>query len=133
MYDNYHFPLGADTPSAPWNERTPPEKEFEVTCSQSLSKTVPVYTDNYIPVTEKEFDGENYIYEQYADTECTDWKEEYHDNGHHTPLQLIELFGKYLQDELEGTQNTIKSRPFLKSLMEECADWIEDECEYVEN
>ena len=49
MYDNYHYPLGADTPDAPWNQEEVPDEDFEITCSQSLSKTVTVTTNNYIP------------------------------------------------------------------------------------
>ena len=36
---------------APWNESETPMKKFEVTCSQSLSKTVLVMTDNYVSDT----------------------------------------------------------------------------------
>lgn len=108
-------------------------REFEMTCSQTLSKNVTVTSIDYTPVIEKEYDGEGVVTECHYDTSNINWEEEYHDNDHYTPLQLIELFGKHLQDELEGTQNIKKSRPFLKYLMEECSNWIEDECEYLEN
>ena len=49
MLSNYPDGLSDSTVGAPWNEESIPEKEFEVTCSQSLSKTVTVWTDNYIP------------------------------------------------------------------------------------
>ena len=118
---------------APWNQVDPPEKEFEVTCSQTLSKNVTVVTDNYIPVDYTDWDDMGGFHEHYDDTSNVNWKEEYHDNDYHTPLQLIELFGKYLKDELDGTQAIKRSESYLKSLMEECNNWIEDECEIFEN
>ena len=42
MYDNYNYPLGADNPDAPWNQKENPEREIEVTVSVTLSKTIKV-------------------------------------------------------------------------------------------
>ena len=50
--DNYHYPLGADTEEAPWNQKDIPEKEFDVTCTICISKTVPCFTNDYIPGAE---------------------------------------------------------------------------------
>lgn len=43
--DNY--PIGADTPDAPWNQVENPEKEVEVTISITLSKTVKIKVRDY--------------------------------------------------------------------------------------
>ena len=47
MYNNWDYPAGADTPDAPWNEKDPPEKLFNITVSCSLSKDVDVTSIDY--------------------------------------------------------------------------------------
>ena len=44
---NYPPGVSDSTWDAPWNQSDPEEEEFEVTCSQSLSRTATVWTDNY--------------------------------------------------------------------------------------
>jgi hypothetical protein len=68
MYDNYHYPAGADNEMAPWNEPVIPKKEFDVLVSQTLSRDTSIYTNDYCP----EFDEETG--QTDANTECTDWK-----------------------------------------------------------
>jgi hypothetical protein len=143
MYNNYDYPMGADTPDAPWNEPIVPEKEFDVTCSQSLSKTVIVTTNNYIPGAEgvdyEPDDEGGYCavgWHDPDDTSDTDWEEEY-SNEHYTPLQLINLFKRHLSDELNVILNSPEEKSnkekFLRHLIDECSDWTEDETEYVED
>lgn len=45
--DNYNYPVGSDTPNAPWNQVDLPEREIEVTISVTLSKTVKIKVDDY--------------------------------------------------------------------------------------
>lgn len=55
--DNY--PIGADTPDAPWNQVENPEREVEVTISITLSKTVKIKVKDYEIVNSgKDEDGE---------------------------------------------------------------------------
>lgn len=55
--DNY--PIGADTPDAPWNQVENPEREVEVTISITLSKTVKIKVNDYkIVDSGKDEDGE---------------------------------------------------------------------------
>lgn len=121
MYDNYNYPPGADTPDAPWNQVENPEEEFEVTISQTLSKTVTVYTSNY----NLEVDCDEEGCYRNCDTSDTDWKEVYEED-HHTPLQLI----GFLKRLLEGNEPISDS--LKKQLIEECDDWCEDELVFVE-
>ena len=59
MYDNYNYPLGADNPDAPWNQKENPEREIEVTVSVTLSKTVKIKVSDYeITDSGKDEDGE---------------------------------------------------------------------------
>lgn len=137
MYDNYNYPAGADNPDAPWNESVVPEKDFDVTCSQTLSKTVTVTTDNYIPgasgVDYEPDDEGGYCacgWHDPDDTSDTNWAEEYHGNDYHTPLQLLGLFKEFLEQQL-ANGIVFKSPKYTEALIEECSNWTEDETEFV--
>lgn len=139
MYNNYDYPCGADNEMAPWNEPIVPEKDFEVTCSQSLSKTVTITTDNYIPGAsgvDYESDDEGGCcavgWHDPDDTSDTNWADEYHNNDYHTPLQLIELFKQYLENEL-NRMTEVKNEKWIKHLIEECSGWTEDATEIMED
>ena len=142
MYDNYNYPAGADTSDAPWNQSDVPEKEFDVTCSQSLSKTVIVITDDYVPGAEGvdyESDDEGgchaFSWQDPDDTSDTNWAKEYSGNNHLTPLQLIETFKEFLEKQLNETNYATpegkKECNKLQHLIEECTGWIEDDYEFV--
>lgn len=147
MLSNY--PPGAEyDPSAPWNQSEIPEKDFEVTCSQCLSRTATVWTNNYIPGAsgvdyEPDDEGGYYASGWHEDdnTSDTDWSEEYDSNGYKTPLQLIQMLKGYLQKDLEKWEEENKKEPhrwaetqvgILKGLIEECDCWTEDETEFIE-
>jgi len=138
MLSNYPPGLSDSTPGCPWSEPEIPEKEFDVTCCQTLSKTVTVVTNNYIPGAsgvDYEYDPEGSVavgWHDPDDTSDTNWADEYHDNEHYTPLQLIELFKKHLENELIR-MGEVKNERWIKHLIEECSDWTEDETEYVED
>ena len=138
MLSNY--PPGAEhDPNAPYNQEEVPEKEFDVTCSQSLSKTVTVWTNNYIPGAsgvdyEPDDEGGYYAsgWHDPDDTSDTNWGDEYHDNDHYTPLQLIELFKNHLENELSNSELPNNRINKYKHLIEECSNWVEDDTEYAE-
>ena len=136
---DYYAPGSYNDPAAPWNQVDIPEEEFEVTCSQCLSKTASVWTNNYIPGAsgvDYEPDDEGGCYASTwhddPDTSDTNWAEEYHDNDHYTPIQLIELFKQCLEENLKNGL-VFKTPGVTKRLIEECEGWTEDETEYVEN
>ena len=144
MYNNYDYPAGSDNERAPWNEVEVPEKDFEVTCSQSLSRTVTVTTNNYIPGAsgvDYEDDGEGGVsacgWQDPDDTSNTDWGKEYDEGGHYTPLQLIQMYKETLEEQLkswEGIEDTRIGRAQIEKiehLIEECESWTEDETEYI--
>ena len=135
---NYPLMSQSEWNSAPWNQSDIPEREFELTISQTLSKTVTVFTDDYVPGAsgvDYEPDGEGGYcsvgYQDPDDTSDTHWSEVYHENDYHTPEQLIGLFKRYLEAELGGKQDIPKSPSYLKHLIKECEDWCEDDIEYV--
>ena len=51
MYNNYDYPCGADTPDAPYNQTTPPERDFDILVCTSLSKSTYITTDKYCKIT----------------------------------------------------------------------------------
>lgn len=126
-----YYPMGADTPEAPWNQVGQEEKQFNLTVSQTLSKTVSVLTEDYVPIhTLEPWNGIN---ETSIDTSDTNWSDVYAENDYHTPQQLILLFKRYLQDELNHTDIAIKNPEHLKYLIEECDNWIVDEEEFIQD
>ena len=126
MYDNYNYPAGADNPSAPWNEPVIPEQEFEIHITQTLSKNAIVSTDDYIPETDDET-GEISV-----DTTDTNWLEEY-EKDHFTPLQLIAFLKRYLEEELSHDGSVSKNPLYIKYLISECDNWVNEETEIEEN
>jgi hypothetical protein len=139
MLSNYPDGLSDFTPGTPWNEPDVPEKEFDVTCTQTLSRTVSVLTSNYVPGAsgvdyEPDDEGGYYAsgWHDPDDTSDTNWADEYHDNDYLTPLQLIEIFKQYLENDL-NRMGEVKNERWIKHLIEECSNWTEDETEYVED
>ena len=65
-YNNY--PMGADTPDAPWNQVEPEPRKIEVTVSITLSKTVEVEVTDY--TAEEDYDEDGYNGINYDYSEC---------------------------------------------------------------
>lgn len=97
------------------------EKEFNVLCSQTLSKIVPCFTNDYV------------IDKNIINTSETSWGDVYAENDYRTPIQLINLFKNYLSNELTGTPPVSKAPSFLENLMIDCDKWIEDETIIMED
>ena len=66
--NNYNYPMGADTPDAPWNQVDPEPREIEVTVSITLSKTVKVEVTDY--TAEEDYDEDGYNGINYDYSEC---------------------------------------------------------------
>lgn len=128
MIESGYYPPGAEfDPNAPYNQHENPEEEFEVTISQTLSKTVTVYTSDYLLEIDEDEDG-GY---RNVDTSETDWKDVY-ESDHHTPKQLIGILKRILETHMkEGCVSL--SDNLAKRLIEECNDWCVDDYEIVEN
>ena len=149
--DNYNYPVGSDTPDAPWNQCDTPELTFEVTISQSLSRTTKVTTNDYVEgeVSEDaDHDDEGNWFTTFTqgppDTSDTDWRGAY-SNEHSTPLELIAELKKSKEREARHLEAQIliatddETKRTLKKLLRraqysisECDGWIEDDCEIVE-
>ena len=97
------------------------EKEFNVLCSQTLSRTVSCITNDYV------------IDKNLINTSETSWSDVYAENDYRTPIQLINLFKNYLSNELTGNPSVSKAPSFLEHLMRDCDKWIEDETIIMED
>ena len=133
LNNNSNYPLMSQSEwdNAPWNQSGPEEKEFEVTVSQTLSKSTTVTTSDYIPggyfpETEWDIDGYHTITcHEPDDTSDTNWRSAYN-NEHYTPLGLIQEFKEMLE------KNTPIPETRRKYLIDECMNWIEDDLEVCE-
>ena len=125
MSEADYYPPGAyNDPDAPYNQPVIPERDFDVTVSQTLSRNVKVTTDNYRP----EYDDEDGC--TYANTEDTDWKEVY-GQQHLTILELLEDY-KLRLEILKTTLADEKEIKRINYLLSECEDWVEDDFEVNE-
>lgn len=112
--DNYNYPLGADTPSAPWNEPYIPEKEVEVCVSLCISKTFKVVVDDY-GIEE----DEGHLIPDFS--EC--------DLEEAVKSQVI------LPHELSGVLKKefkeLSISPSLRDAIEDCSGWSVDDLDVV--
>ena len=148
MRESGWYPPGTEFKAdAPWNQVDVPEKEFDVTISQSLSKSVTVVTNDYIPgasgVDYEPNEEGGYSacgWHDPDDTSNTAWGKAYREE-HYTPLDLIDLLCKKCKQELNELENLgSEDAPYyyaqkkreLEHLIDECECWTEDECEVVE-
>ena len=67
--DNYNYPMGADTPDAPWNQVDNPEREIEVLVSVTLSKTFKVRVSDYT-IADSGEDEDGFYFEDIDYSEC---------------------------------------------------------------
>jgi hypothetical protein len=124
MKESGNFPMGAaEDPAAPYREETIPELKFDVTISQTLSKTVTVKTDDYIPVKVG-----NPCVRIHPDTTNTDWRQAY-ENEHFKIQDLLQELKEYAKSDLAMSGVNTNKGKYLKKLIEACDNWIEDDYE----
>ena len=123
--EDYYAPGSYRDPAAPWNQSEPPEREFDVTISQTLSRSVAIATSDYIPEVDEE-DGRT-----YPNTEYTDWKRAYQDASY-TPLALIAKFKELMEIALKNDRVPKNLQHTYKHLIMECEGWEEDDYEVIE-
>lgn len=114
MNESGYYPVGSEYNClAPWNQKRPSLHIYPVTASQTLSKSLDLKIAEDIP----------------SDIV---WKEEYHDNEHYTPLQLIEMFKRYLEQNILRYGDAINKK-WYQHLVKECSGWVEDDYEIIED
>ena len=112
MYDNYNYPLGADNPDAPWNQKENPKREIEVTVSVTLSKTIKVKVSDYDIINSgKDEDGEYFEDIDYSNCDLKGAVEE----------QIVLPQNAYIY---------VKSKP---EVHEDLSNWCVDDFEVIPN
>lgn len=134
MINDGGYPTGAQHDSrAPWNQSRPEAEDFDMRCNQVLTKSMPVCTTNYTEEVEEEADEDGGTYRSVSyNTDNIDWKQEFADNGYHTPLELLGLFKQYLEDIRDGTKKASYFPSEINYLISECENWEEVETSYEE-
>ena len=92
--NNYDYPMGADTPDAPWNQVEPEPRKVEVTVSITLSKTVEVEVTDY--TAEEDYDEDGYNGINYDYSEC-DLEQAVRDQV--TLPNSVEEFNDWIEDD----------------------------------
>lgn len=113
MYDNFHYPAGADTPDAPWNEKEIPEVEMQCDVIVTLRKDgVVVFTNNY--------DNNGEFCGTYHDAE------ELVSGQHKSIPELLDELAKYINGELAGGNISQMRRQELEAMLEDCRGWSDE-------
>jgi len=128
--DNYPMMSASELEAAPFNQEPVPEREFEVTVSQTLSRTVRIMTDDYIHVVTHE--PHNRVHEDYADTSYTDWRKAY-ENADFKIQDLLKELESYAENDLAMTASNSGKNHYLRRLIAACKGWVEDEYEVIES
>ena len=102
MYNNYDYPLGVDTPDAPWNQSDPDPVDVDCYVSCSISKDITISTTDYIAKEWEDWDmdddEEGYIPSSgvYYDFSDCNFSEAYHQD-HYGILELLEQLKVFLE------------------------------------
>lgn len=117
MYDNYNYPLGADTPDAPWNRQDIPEINVDCDMTVILVKpAVPVVTDQYT----KDESGYTEITDGGLDL-IKRYKQQ-----HFSITDMLSELKQYITDEI-STDIPASRRQRLTDMLDDCQNWqIED-------
>lgn len=117
MYDNYNYPLGADTPDAPWNRQDVPEINVDCDMTVVLVKSaVPVVTDQYT----KDESGYTEITDGGLDL-IKRYKQQ-----HFSITDMLSELKQYITDEI-STDIPASRRQRLTDMLDDCQNWqIED-------
>ena len=118
MYDNYNYPMGADTPDAPWNQHEPDPIEVSVAVTVTLTHETTVETANYINGE----DGDELL-DGYDDINAI------YGEQHKSVPELLGELAKYIKGELAGGNVSCRRKWELQSMLEDCQGWTEEETE----
>ena len=123
--DNYNYPMGSDTSSAPWNQVEYPEKEIEVTVSITLSKTLKINVDDYEVEEGRDADGEYYSDINFDNCDLKKAVIEQYTLPNELASFTTEMFNQDLNLKAVGMPR------YLKNAIIDCKDWNVDEFEII--
>ena len=90
--DNYNYPMGADTPDAPWNQEITEMEKYDVEVNYTLTKNMTVSAFS-------EEDEDMFAGIQGAS---------------HSPLQLIAILKVYVEKDLKANPSDKRKQKLLK-------------------
>lgn len=122
--DNYNYPMGSDTSSAPWNQVEYPEKEIEVTVSITLSKTLKIDVDDYEVYEEEDEDG-HYEVVNFDNCDLIKAVREQYTLPNELASFTTEMFNQDLNLKAVGMPR------YLKNAIIDCKDWNVDDFEII--
>ena len=132
MRESGYYPMGAEhDKNAPYNQQEQEPIAVNVEYSLVLRKKTEVSTADYDKDEweECERDDEGNLV-RYGDTEISydsvDFVSEYN-NQHYTPCELIGLLAEEMKRKLDKGEGTKKERANWQLVLDECADWTEDD------
>ena len=126
MRESDYYPAGAyNDPNAPYNEPLVPDRNFDLNVIVTLSRDVEITTNNYSPEFDEE-DGRT-----YANTENTEWDDEYKEKCYTIP-KLLEILKGYVKQDLERYKGSRHKEIQLKEILDACDGWTVDELEVSE-
>lgn len=110
---------------APYEERTIPDKEFDVEVSYLIRKSTKVKTDDY------DIERDDFERQAYIDTELTDWESAYEET-HFTIKEMLDELRKYVEFELITVEPHSSHCRYLERLYDDLQNWEVVESEVVE-
>lgn len=127
MRDRDYYPSGAyNDPSAPWNERETPERDFDMEVTVTANRKVTITSTRYNMFIDDE-DGHTYI-EMCDDM---DWLEHYTEQY----WTLHELMGRvrHLLESWKPEKLSVDDRELYNRIMDETSGWIETDAEVYDH
>lgn len=121
---NYPAMTQSQWDAAPWNDPIIPECNFDLDVQVTLSRKATIKTDNYTPCV----DEEGY---SCANTDNTDWAQEYKEKCYTIP-ELLEILKGYVKQDLERYKGSRHKEMELKEILEACDGWTVEELEVSE-
>lgn len=129
--DNYNYPAGADTNTAPWNQEEQESEPVEVTIIQTFSKDLEVLVDDYESAKESDEDG-TYYWNDYSGCNLKEAVEEQHLTITDILDRVKDLHNQFKDLDLTDIKKVELFKHELLILSNACNGWNEDEMEVVQ-
>lgn len=143
--DNYNYPMGADTPDAPWNDTsgTLDPVEADVMVSYSISKSTTIETDDYIeePWEDWDIDEEGKTVHtggMETNWDDTNWEQAFNDDPDALGIpDLLNILEEHATIQYHLYEDALELKPKDKdtkrlvrkweNIRKACQDWHVDE------
>lgn len=121
MIESGYYPPGAEfDPNAPYNQSEPDDRAFECEVTETISRTVDVYTNKYTVYEERDEDmGFGYY---SIETDYVDWNEEY-DNQYSSLPELLKDLKGFIVKHVDVNKLNWAQRKEMERLLEQCDGW----------